>query len=143
VPVTSTSATVPIQGYTVKGSKTPLYEFYTVDVAAITFPGSKNVSTKIAPILDSGTTLAYLPDDVAAAYNAQWKPAATFDADQDIYFVNCNATAPPMSVTIGNATFTVDPRDNILPSVNPDGSITCISGTQPGGPNTDGNIFIL
>jgi hypothetical protein len=44
---------------------------------------------------------------------------------------------------IAGKAFTVDPRDNVIPSTDETGKVTCISGTQDGGANTPDNIFIL
>jgi hypothetical protein len=144
VPVTNVSVTVPIQGYKVSSSKTPLYEFYNTNIDAYVFPGSTKVKTAGTAILDSGTTLNYVPSAVAKAYNAKWVPPAKFVADEDTYYVNCNATAPAFSVVIGGKSFSIDGRDQVLPGgTDEKGNLLCISGTQDGGPDSDGNIFIL
>jgi hypothetical protein len=143
VSVTSTSITVPIQGFTVSSGASEFF-FYNIDVDSYTFPGSTKVDTKgSTAILDTGTTLNFLPTPVADAYNAAFQPPAQFDDDSGLFFVNCNATAPPFSAVIGGKSFAVDGRDNIIPSLDEDGTLVCISGVQDGGPNEDGNIFIL
>lgn len=64
--------------------------------------------------------------------------------DEDTYYVQCNATAPDFAVTIGGVRFAVSGKDNVLPvGEDDDGNQVCISGTQDGGPDEDGNIFIL
>ncbi|KAK7045280.1 acid protease [Favolaschia claudopus] len=150
VPVTNTAVTVPVEGYsTTTGipSNAPGSEFffYTVNVESFTFPGSKGVVTaNNNTILDTGTTLNFVPDPVAAAYNAQFKPAAVLDPDFDLFVVECNATVPDFAVVIGGKSFTIDPRDQILPAGTDDnGTIICITGTQPGGPDVPEDIFIL
>lgn len=71
-------------------------------------------------------------------------PKATLDSDSGLYFVNCNATAPAFSVTLAGKRFPVDARDQILNAgTDNNGNVLCISGTQPGGADTPGNVFIL
>lgn len=137
--------TVPVQGYTVSSTTTPKYLFYTVNIDAYIFNGTSPVtgSGKQA-ILDSGTTLNYLPTTLADAYNARFVPPAVFSPDDGAYIVNCNAKVPSFAVQIGGKTFTIDGKDQILPSTGPDGKVQCISGTTDGGDPADPNsIFIM
>jgi hypothetical protein len=91
-----------------------------------------------------GTTLNYVPTDIAKAYNAKFSPPATYVEDEDTYYVDCKAKVPAFSVKIGGQSFAVDGRDNVLPvGTDEDGNEVCISGTQNGGSADDGNIFIL
>ncbi|KAJ7173547.1 acid protease [Mycena filopes] len=150
VKLDKTVVTVPIQGYSTKtgnpssgaGSE---YVYYTVDVDAYVFPGSTSVATaNNNTIVDSGTTLNYVPDKVAKAYNAKFVPKATLDNESGLYFVACNATAPAFSVTLGGKKFPIDARDQILDAgTDDDGNVVCISGTQPGGADTPDTVFIL
>lgn len=96
-------------------------------------------------ILDTGTTLNYLPADVAKAYNAKFVPPATYDEADSVYIVGCNATAPKFQVEIGGKKFTIDGKDQILPAgVDANGNEICISGTQSGGdPSNSTTLFIL
>ncbi|KAI0344446.1 acid protease [Trametopsis cervina] len=142
VPVTSTAVTVPVQGFATKRNVTTLF-YYTVDIDSYIFTGSTKVNTTGSAILDTGTTLNYLPSEVAKAYNAKFVPPARFDEDEGLYLVDCNAKVPAFSAVIGGKTFVVDTRDNILPNPGAEGSFKCISGTQDGGEVADGSIFIL
>ncbi|KAJ6568695.1 aspartic peptidase domain-containing protein [Mycena capillaripes] len=169
VPVVNTAITVPIEGYSVTdvpsngpGSK---FLFYTVNVEAYTFPGSNLVVTAnnntvldtsvphysafstvpdILPLFPRGTTVNYLPTDVAAAYNAQFSPTAQLDPDLGLYVVDCNATVPEFGVVIHGETFSIDARDQILPTGTDDnGNTICITGTQDGGPEMSETFFVL
>ncbi|KAF8188903.1 acid protease [Mycena galopus ATCC 62051] len=150
VPVVDTAVTIPVQGYSATtgdpengpGSE---FFFYTLDIEAYTFPGSSHlVTANNNTILDTGTTLNYVPTPIIEAYAAQFHPKAVLDEDFDLYVVACNATVPAFDVTIGGKTFSVDARDQILPAGTDDeGNIICITGTQDGGPAVDGNIFIM
>jgi hypothetical protein len=119
--------------------------WYGVDVTAYTFPGSAAVVTKSnKTILDSGTTLNLLPSPVAAAYNARFCPPAVLDTESGLYVVPCTATAPPFAVVLGSASFTIDPRDQIIPQGrDAAGNVVCLSGTQDGGPDVPQNLVIL
>ncbi|KAF7315938.1 Acid protease [Mycena indigotica] len=150
VPVTSTSVTVPVEGYSVttgipsSAPGSPFF-FYTVAVQGFTFPGSNHVHTaNNNTILDTGTTLNFIPTDVMAAFAKAFQPPATLDEDFGLYLVDCNAKVPEFLVTIGGVRFSVDGRDQILPGgTDENGNIICVLGTQDGGPNVPENIFIL
>ncbi|KAJ7226970.1 acid protease [Mycena pura] len=152
VPVTETSTTVPVQGYSTVSGGTPSNArnstdlWYTVDVAAYKFPGSNSVNTKSNnTILDSGTTLNLLPNDVVAAYASACNPPAVFNATTELYMVDCKATVPEFYVTIGDKTFSIDPRDQILADgTDANGNPLCVFGTQEGGDGGNASsIFIL
>ncbi|EIN11164.1 acid protease [Punctularia strigosozonata HHB-11173 SS5] len=144
VPVTGKTTTVAVQGYTVSSSPAKEDFFYTVDVDSYVFPGSHKLATNGSAILDTGTTLNYVPTPIAKAFNKGFKPAAKYVEDEGTYYVDCNATAPDFAVTIGGVEFSVSGKDNILPiGADEKGKQLCISGTQDGGPDEDGNIFIL
>jgi hypothetical protein len=129
---------VPIQKTQFSGL--PLtYNYYTIDIDSYVFPGSSKLNTTGTSILDTGTTLLYVPTEIAKAYNEQFVPKATFVADEDTYYVDCDATAPAFAVTIGGVEFSVTAADVILPI----GDNQCLSGIQDGGSVSDGNIFIL
>ncbi|KAJ7132351.1 acid protease [Mycena epipterygia] len=149
VALDKTAVTVPVQGYSATTGEpsgtNAVFFYYTVDVEAYIFKGSDKLNTSNSnTILDTGTTLNYLPTKIAKAYNAGFVPKATYDADQDTYFVGCNATAPAFSVNIGGKKFPIDGRDQILEAgTDDDGNLVCISGTQNGGADTPDNVFIL
>jgi hypothetical protein len=144
VKVTKTSSTVKVKHYTVSSSKKAEYLYWTVPVDKYVFPGSTKLATNGTAILDTGTTLNYLPTPIAAAVNKQFKPPAKYNDDYGLYIVNCKATAPAFSVVLGGVAFAVDGKDQILPAgTDENGKELCISGTQDGGANTPDNIFIL
>ncbi|PSR76813.1 hypothetical protein PHLCEN_2v8194 [Hermanssonia centrifuga] len=143
VAVTKTSTTVPVQGFATSSGASEIF-FYAVDVEQVTFPGSTAKTTINAPsILDTGTTLNLVPTNIAKEFNARFKPPATFVEDEDTYFVDCNAIAPTFSIKIGGQEFAVDGRDQIVPSLDENNNLVCISGTQDGGPDEEGNFFVL
>ena len=136
------SVTVPVQGFQTS-SGTSGFFFYAVDVETFNFKGASRQSPLDSVILDTGTTLNYIPTHLAAEFAKAFKPPATLNEDEDLFYVDCDATAPAFSATIGGVEFKVDPKDQILPFLDGDGNVVCISGTQDGGPAEGGNIFIL
>jgi hypothetical protein len=145
VKTSSPVVTVPVQAYSIS-SNSSAYRYYTVDIDSYVYNGSTTLtgSGKQA-ILDTGTTLNLLPNEVAKAYNAKFVPPADYDEDQGAYFVNCNATVPAFQVQIGGQQFKIDGKDQILPvGVDDGGNEICISGTQNGGnPSNTTRVFIL
>ncbi|KAJ7348652.1 acid protease [Mycena albidolilacea] len=147
VPVLKNSVTVPIQGFSTTQTVLPgsnLF-FYTVDVDSYTFPGSdKVVTTNNNTVLDTGTTVNFFPSPVAAAYAAKFSPPAVVDPDTGLYTIACNATVPDFAVTIGGKSFSIHKRDQILPTgKDVNNNTVCITGTQDGGADQGGNVFIL
>ncbi|KAJ7628928.1 aspartic peptidase domain-containing protein [Roridomyces roridus] len=151
VPVTNTTVSVPIEGYSARGGVTStapgaLSLFYTIDVESLTFPGSENLTVSLNnTFIDTGTTFNYLPTDIAAAYNAAFDPPGVIDPDVGAFVVPCNATVPEFSLSIGGKTFTIDTRDQLFPLGPPVGNETlmCYTGTQDGGPAVATQQFIL
>ncbi|KAF8142599.1 aspartic peptidase domain-containing protein [Mycena galopus ATCC 62051] len=149
VPVLKNSVTVPIQGFSTTTAQTGLpgsnLFFYTVDVESYTFPGSDKVTTvNNNTVLDTGTTVNYFPSPVAAAYAAQFSPPAVEDPNTGLYTVACNAAVPDFAVTIGGKTFPIDKRDQIIPTgKDANNNTVCITGTQDGGADQAGAVFIL
>lgn len=134
------TVTVPIEGYSVSGT-TSTYFFYTVNIDAYIYQGSSALTGfgKQA-ILDTGTTLNYVPTKVAQSYNAKFVPAATLDETSGYYFVECTATAPAFEVQIGGAKFSISGKDQILPvGTDANGKELCVSGMQDGGDPSDLN----
>lgn len=149
VQVLKNSVTVPIQGFSTMTTQKSLpgsnLFFYTVDVDSYTFPGSdKVVTANNSTVLDTGTTVNFFPSPVAAAYASQFSPPAVVDPNTGLYTVACNATVPDFAVTIGGKTFPIDKRDQILPTgKDANNNTVCITGTQDGGADQAGAVFIL
>ena len=65
-------------------------------------------------MVDSGNNLNVFPKEVADSINAAFDPpAGGYNAKAQAPVVDCNATAPALSVEIGNAIFDIDPVDMI------------------------------
>jgi hypothetical protein len=147
VPTTLPAVTIPVQNYTSSsGSGAKVYAFYTINIDAYIFNGStqlnasgSNLTTRA--ILDTGTTLNYLPTEMAKLYNTLFVPPAVYDLEEGLYYVTCNTTAPEFHVQIGGKMFEIDGRDQIVgppfnytsAGVDDAKKVMCISGTQDGG----------
>lgn len=110
--------------------------YYPVKVDGASIGGSLIAnSTSFTAIVDSGSTNNYFPLRVANSINSRFSPPAVYNARTGVYAVNCNATAPTVSVIIGGQPFTISPADILLRSGT---SNTCRSGIISG---TD--VYIL
>ena len=128
----------------------PQYLFYAINASGFVYsasqpkypnpfgPPTTNLTYQV--IIDSGTTLALLPTDVANAVNALFVPPAVYNIEQGDYVVDCSATPPTFGVRIASQTFFVNGADMIIE--NGDG--TCASGvTDAGdGPAVLGDVFL-
>lgn len=93
----------------------------------------------ITMIVDSGTTLMYLPDEIADAVNFAYDPPAECD-NYGNCFVECSAKAPSISVRINTTDFHINPKDMIVDNVDRSQVVTppgmknpCSSGVGPAG----------
>ncbi|KAF2435580.1 acid protease, partial [Tothia fuscella] len=131
------------------------YQMYTITADSFIFSAKKarylsktpkvllqSTSTPTQIIIDSGTTMLFLPFNTTKAINALWSPPAHYNEDSRTYFVHCNATAPRFGVTIGGQTFWINPND-LIQDADIGGKI-CMSGIQPGsdGISVLGDIFL-
>jgi hypothetical protein len=148
--MTRFGSTNPIDGI-------PQYQFYTITVDGFSYQGSERTQwthgnwpnslakpsdpSKVQLIVDSGTTLIYLPTGIANAVNALFVPPAVYDPKQGAYVVQCFARAPKFGVIIGKQIFYINALDMVLPS----GNGTCISGVDDagtGGLSILGDVFL-
>jgi len=120
-------------------------DFYTINIEGIVLNGKTlagSDSTKDY-IVDSGTTLNYLPTVLADEVNAAFIPAAVYSEDDGAYIVDCNAKPPTFAVKINGTNFYTNPLDMILPAgTNELGKEVCISGIDDGGSAAD-DVYIL
>ncbi|KAF9871875.1 alpha-l-rhamnosidase [Colletotrichum karsti] len=86
-------------------------------------------------IVDSGTTLMYVPSDIAEAY-ANSIPGAFLEIFSGAYYAPCNATLPDFGIVINGHTFYAN-KDDLLftsdPTDNGDGTTVCLLGVTDGG----------
>ena len=109
-----------------------IYRYYTLTVNGLSFDSAAPGTGAGQYIADSGTTLLYTSDDVAAAFNAGFQPPAMLNETLGVYIVDCNATIPSLAVTVGGQDFAINSED-----LNRDVGVTpgelCISGVIPSG----------
>lgn len=136
---------------------TLVYEFYTINIdgfaysrsaheqfASSTAPPNSRKCPVTAPntacIVDSGTTLLYAPDVVAAAVVGLFSPPGYFDTELQVHFVDCAAVPPTFGIMIDDKVFYVNALDMRL-QIAPG---QCISGVQPsfGGYVILGDVFM-
>lgn len=119
VPVAGEFAATPIQylktGYA--GVPKDDYAFYAMEVNSVGVNGKQagaSNSTNFQVIIDSGTTVMHLPKAIADEINSAFSPPSTYDELSGVYTVDCNATAPNVTVKIGGGSFVINPVDLIL-----------------------------
>lgn len=118
----------------VPGSKSadgsPAYTMYQVN-ATYTFPGVAKSQTPYTVVMDSGSTINYLPPTIAKAVGARYQPPVnTTDGS-----VPCNAIAPAFGLTIGGKDFLMKKEDMTMKF----GRGKCIATFQP----SDDDVFIM
>ena len=158
VPHTPGFASAPIRIFGVNEEGESVYQFY--EIPSEGFAVSASRSTQFNPhnttnpakqnlmgngthvIIDSGTSLVYLPDDVTEAVHAAYQPPAQFDDQTGFYTVDCEATAPVVGVQIGKKIFYINFADLVLPIDSLRSK--CISGVQPsfGGLTILGDVWM-
>ena len=109
------------------------YQLYVVETQgwALTLAsGVKDTSvanTRTKVVLDTGTTLSYLPPQLAQAINKAWDPPATHDPVLRQYVIQCTAKAPKLAMKLGGTNIYFDGKDMMLRS---GASSICLSGIQ-------------
>lgn len=91
--------------------------------SASTLPGTLSLPI----IIDTGTTISFLPRQLIERYLSMFSPPGTYDPTTGFWFVNCNAQVPPLGVKIGGKAFWHNPKDLIK---RYDQSGRCISSVQ-------------
>lgn len=151
IPHSSSWVSTPIISVGVfAGTTTPAYEFYSIFADGIAFstsasaqfdvygtgnPHKTPLTSNLTLIIDSGTSLMYLPNGVADQVAAGFLPPATYNDNTGSYEVDCAATPPLFGVSIAKKIFFVNPADMIIRT----SQTTCISSVLP----NNGGLSIL
>ena len=110
---------------------------YTIAVTSAQYGTSTDQDADLQVLIDSGTTLIYLPDASADIFNGQFNPPAVLGA-HGAYTVACTATVPVLTFTIAGQAFTVNPIDLLIPN-----GVNCTSGVaQSSGQSVLGDVFL-
>ncbi|KAJ9143359.1 Aspartic-type endopeptidase-like protein [Pleurostoma richardsiae] len=108
------------------------YSFYTVIPDGFMYGGVSD-RTKYPFIVDTGTTLIYLPPSVAEAINNLFDPPGEYMWGYGAYFTACDAVAPPFAVVLDGQPFYVNPVDMIYRGVQDPISGLCMTAVTSGG----------
>jgi hypothetical protein len=120
----------PMQHLFVGAKQANDYQLYVVEASGWDITSSKGAktaavaNTKAKVVLDTGTTLSYLPPSIASAINKAYDPPATQVGGQ--WTVKCNAKAPKVAMKLGGKSLWFDGKDMILRA----GPNVCLSGIQ-------------
>jgi aspergillopepsin I len=118
------------------------YDFYTIEVESVEVGRKSLAGGKY--IVDSGTTLNYMPTSIATAVNSAFSPPAVYSNDVGAYIVDCKAKAPSLGITIGGTVFNTNALDMILlAGTDANGNDVCITGVVDGGNNPSEDVYIL
>ena len=107
----------------------------------LTYFGNPNDPSKVQVIIDSGTTVNYLPANIADSVNKLFDPPATYNTQIGYYTVKCDAKAPQFGVKIGSEIFYVNPLDMII-RLSPATCITGVTSAGTGGNSILGHAFL-
>ncbi|KAL8804350.1 MAG: hypothetical protein Q9182_002632 [Xanthomendoza sp. 2 TL-2023] len=138
-PIKTTSSRHSHTGVNATTIDPPQFKFYTITVDGVQ-AGTPFDNDSFDAHVDSGTSLIYLPEETADAYNELFDPPAIHDYSAGQYNVPCTAKPPALGIKIGGQTFQINPEDLIIHAR--DG--TCFSGITAsyGGLANLGDVFL-
>ncbi|TVY60655.1 putative aspartic-type endopeptidase, partial [Lachnellula suecica] len=122
-------------GYLNNSLPWPQYQFHTITPDAFLYQAHRSgrASLNMGPstnkyqvIIDSDTTLIYMPPAIADAVAALYTPPGVWNDTIGGYSVPCNAKVPDFAVKIGGVAFPIDARDMVLSDFAGTGG--CIAG---------------
>ncbi|KUJ24356.1 acid protease [Mollisia scopiformis] len=118
----------------------PAYQFYAITPDGLSYKGATG-QKGIQYIVDSGTTLMYVPTADAAAINALFVPPAQLE--QGNWLIECSAKPPQVGVRVNGTVLPINPVDLVY-KITENGT-TCQSGIQDGGtgPYILGDVFMV
>ncbi|KKA26182.1 hypothetical protein TD95_003758 [Thielaviopsis punctulata] len=119
------------------------YTFYTIVVDGIQY-GQVEDTHKYLYIIDTGTTLMYLPPVLAEAIAKSFEPTAVYLYQYGAYFAPCNASPPRMAVIINNIKLWINPADLLYQDFRDAETGYCAIGVTTGdnGPYILGDVFL-
>lgn len=100
--------------------------FYTIQPDGYELDG-KRVSTDYPLVVDTGTFVNRLPDDIADKYNAAFDPPAVYNSTYQIYNTSCDAKVPDFALVIAGKVIKPSAKD-MLQQLSPLDKYTCITG---------------
>jgi hypothetical protein len=127
---------------TVPNEKVKGWQFlsqYVTTVTGLDYVGASAGAGKGQYAVDTGTVPIITDNTTAQAFNSRFDPPAWYNETMTTYVVQCNATAPHLSVEIAGTSFPVNPRDLIL-DLGPQYPY-CASGMQAGASTAKANLL--
>ncbi|OAA44313.1 Peptidase A1 [Metarhizium rileyi] len=119
------------------------YSFYTIIPDGVIW-GQRTDMTKYPYIVDTGTTMNYLPPPLAEAIATAFQPRAVYLYQWGSYFAPCDAVPPSFAIVISGTKFWINPADMIYRDlVDPITGYCAIAITSGGsGPYILGDVFL-
>lgn len=129
---------VPFLKPTINGETTNKFVYYAMQPDGYKLDGTSE-TTSWAAIVDSGTTLAYLPSADATAINNAYDPPSVLVKSIGMFVNKCDATPPEFAISIGGKDFNINAKEMILQNSLASPENACVTGIQ----GTGGDIALL
>ncbi|KAI4189755.1 MAG: hypothetical protein L6R41_001238 [Letrouitia leprolyta] len=133
-------ACAPLQKSTLIGQANAEFQYYQITMDGVTY-GNKSEKKEYPTTVDSGTSLIFLPAEVAYAVNQMFDPPAIFNTIRNEYAIDCASKAPRFGIGIAGHTFYVNPSDLII-HIQDGSCITGITELGYGRPIILGDVFL-
>ncbi|KAH7311711.1 aspartic peptidase domain-containing protein [Stachybotrys elegans] len=119
------------------------YSFYTIIVDALKWDQT-TVTAKHPYIVDTGTTMMYVPPPLAESVADAFQPRAVYLYQWGAYFAPCDAIPPRLAVVISGVEFWINPSDLIYRNlVDPLTGYCAVAVASGGsGPYILGDVFL-
>ncbi|KYK58439.1 eukaryotic aspartyl protease [Drechmeria coniospora] len=119
------------------------YSFYTIIPDGVKW-GQSTDTTKFPYIVDTGTTMNYLPPPLAEAIAMAFQPRAVFMYQWGSYFAPCHAIPPHFAIIISGVEFWINPADLIYQDLKDPLTGYCAVAIASGGsgPYILGDVFL-
>lgn len=115
--------------------------YWNIPSSGLSYDGTPASSSGFSAVIDSGTSLIYVPTAVAAKLYKQIPGAAQSSAAGDgFYTFPCDADIGTISFNFGGKSYAVDPNDFNTGSLS-EGSNDCVGGIA--GADSGGNLAIV
>ncbi|PON21103.1 hypothetical protein TGAM01_v210059 [Trichoderma gamsii] len=119
------------------------YSFYTIVPDGIRWDQTTD-TTKYPYIVDTGTTMLYLPPPLAESIANSFQPRAVYLYQWGTYFAPCDAIPPHFAIIISGVEFWINPADLIYHDLVDPLTGYCAIGIASGGPGPYilGDVFL-
>ncbi|KAF4447641.1 hypothetical protein F53441_8845 [Fusarium austroafricanum] len=117
--------------------------FYTVIPDGLQWESTTNTA-RYPYIVDTGTTMMYIPPPLAEIIAKAFQPPATWMFEWGAYFVDCKAIPPRFAVIIKGVRFWISPADLIYQEITEPVTGKCAIAISTGrsGPYVLGDVFL-